>query len=344
MKFERTKVFNFENAFYGMRNPKKSWDLSDSFVGFGGNYVIGPKDMQLAQKLIAGGPEHRKFMRQIFVSVQITAPIYFWKELDTYKVGTTRNSTSTMHTLSNESISIDLFEIDDYENIEIDGGEIDGLLSYLEQLRVSFNETKDRKYWKELIRWLPESFLQSAMLTLTYENLYNIVHQRKGHKLSEWKSFLNWASNLPYAKDLIFYEKDKEDRKEPVVDTAQNEFTSKNNDLLKDATKNIEKNINKSCKCKEKSCDEDGCETCKSSKEASKERDLRIAKEIYSAIDEIIKELDQKYRTGTSNEKTEKTEVNKAADHKSPTVKKITLTPEETEDLFDFLFSKPFRF
>lgn len=223
MKFENTKVFNFEGALRGMRNPMESWAKSDTKVediGSGDNLVcIGKNDMELAQKLIRAGGEHRKFLRQIFVSVDITAPLYWWKEFDTYKVGTVANSTSTMHKLASTPITEECFEMDDFENVNIEEGKEDDYehypisivwknhIHYLEFLRQKYNETKDKRYWKELIRLLPESWLQKRTVTMNYENLFNIVHQRKNHKLTEWSvQFMSWARSLPYAEDLIFLE------------------------------------------------------------------------------------------------------------------------------------------
>ena len=168
---------------------------------------IGPNDMDLAKRLIAGGPEHRKFLRQIFVSVDITAPIYWWKEFDTYKIGTCANSTSTMHKLASTSITMGCFELDDYTELDKDFKyEIDKLIEFLEYLRQKYNETKDKHYWKELVRWLPEGWLQTRTVTLNYENLRTICHQRQGHKLTEWAQFVNWARELPYSTPFIFDE------------------------------------------------------------------------------------------------------------------------------------------
>lgn len=218
MKFEHTQVFNFEGALRGMRNPKNSWDKSDSYyqlscVDVPTNYIIGEKDMKLAQQLIKAGSEHRKFLRQIFVSVDITAPLYWYKEFDTYKVGTTANSTSTMHKITSKEITLDCFEIGDYSPslVLIDETLLEANvklhIDFLEQLRLLFLQTKDKRYWKELIRWLPESWLQTRTITLNYENILSIIHQRKNHKLDEWsKDFINWAKSLPYAKELLFLE------------------------------------------------------------------------------------------------------------------------------------------
>ena len=175
--------------------------------------LIGPQDMQLAQRLIKAGPEHRKFLRQIFVSVDITAPLYWWKQMSTYKVATVANSTSTMHKLASTEITLDCFETDDFEdNLEYYQGNTTGMLSeiiieQLEFLRQRYNETKDIHYWKELIRWLPEGWLQTRTWTANYETIRAICSkgQRRNHKLTEWqKSFIEWARALPYAQYFIF--------------------------------------------------------------------------------------------------------------------------------------------
>ena len=217
MRFENTSVYNIYNAILGARNPMNSWDKSDSvFNGFNGkieNTVIGKNDLELMQKLIKAGSEHRKFMRQIFVAVDITAPLYFFKELDTYKVGTVANSTSTMHKLADTPITIDCFEMGDFTPL-IDNFKIDlswqTIMTYLEQLRQRYNETKDKRYWKELIRLLPESWLQKRTVTMNYENILNMYRQRKNHKLTEWsKSFCDWVKTLPYAEELICFEQEE---------------------------------------------------------------------------------------------------------------------------------------
>ena len=179
---------------------------------------IGPKDLDLAQRMIKAGTSDRKFLRQIFVSVDITAPLYWWKEFDTYKVGTVANSTSTMHKLASTPITKDCFEMDDYQaNLNVFDNEpynIDSiiddhwedLINVCETLRQRYNETKDKRYWKELIRILPEGWLQTRTVTLNYEILRNIYFQRRYHKLSEWHQFCEWIESLPYAKELITYE------------------------------------------------------------------------------------------------------------------------------------------
>ena len=230
MKFENTEVWGFEHALRGMRNPKNSCNKSDSHYEYDNqrdcvtkdaDFVIGENDMKLAQTLIKAGSEHRKFMRQIFVSVDITAPLYWWAEYDTYKVGTVANSTSKMHTITNNSITLDCFEIDDYEKdlfMYYEHSDVKDMVADIvrncETLRQRYLETKDKRYWKELIRWLPESWLQKRTVTMTYENLLAMCSkgQRRFHKLNEWSgqdnpnvpNFISWARTLPYAQDLIF--------------------------------------------------------------------------------------------------------------------------------------------
>ena len=209
MKFEHTQVFNFEGALRGMRNPLESWSKSDSYYE-GSDYIISPNDMSLAQRLIKGGSEHRKFLRSLFVSVDITAPMYYFSEFDTYKLGTVANSTSKMHKIMSRPFTIDMFEIDDLEPFErVDFKEV---LRTCNKYRNLYLEYKDddpimaKKYWKALIRILPESWLQTRTVTMNYEVVRNMVHQRKGHKLVEWHKFIDWAEALPYAKEFIFYE------------------------------------------------------------------------------------------------------------------------------------------
>lgn len=232
MKFENTKVYNISRAIYSARNAMESWDKSDSDLE---KEIIGQNDLDLAQRLIKAGSEHRKFLRQIFVGVDITAPLFWWKEFDTYKVGTVANSTSTMHKLSSTPITMNCFETDGFSIFETDLNDIEKsmnsfdfwnlyLIPYLEKLRVLFNETKDKRYWKELIRLLPESWLQKRTVTMNYENILNMYMQRRNHKLNEWSvkddptksNFCSWVLELPYTKQFFIepFEKvgDKNDR------------------------------------------------------------------------------------------------------------------------------------
>ena len=208
MKFEKTEVWGFEHAIRGMRNPFESWcNSNSSYIDkrFNDQFYIGKNDLSLMQKLIKAGSEHRKFMRQILVSVDITAPLYWWKEADTYKVGTVSNSCSTMHKLANTPITKECFEMGDYCGFFETPWK--NLIALLEQCRKEYNKTKDKRYWKELIRLLPESWLQKRTITMNYENILNMYRQRKNHKLTEWsKSFCDWVKTLPYAEELICLE------------------------------------------------------------------------------------------------------------------------------------------
>ena len=285
MLFEHTNTYNFEGAFYGMRNPMNSWDRGDSSFGimdiyntdfltdvcdawiefenegriergaepyshdmenydeyyrvldkyenwliengvlshndnYDGLYnvaFLGPNDLHLAQRLILAGNEHAKFTRQIFVSVDITAPLYWWKEFDTYKVGTVANSTSTMHKLSSIPITKEMFEFDDNsDDLIVSQGKsicgewelvfsdyIDDIIDMCENLRVKFNETGESAYWRALVQILPNAYLQKRTVTMSYANLRNIYFQRRSHKLKEWHQFCDWITTLPYAKELI---------------------------------------------------------------------------------------------------------------------------------------------
>jgi len=171
---------------------------------------IGPNDMDLAQRMIKAGSPNDKFLRQIFVSVDITGPLYWWKEMDTYKVGTTANSTSTMHKLASTPITIDCFETDDFSSdieFEYNINQVwSSFNDYCECLRQKYNKTKDIKYWKELIRILPESWLQTRAWSANYAVLRSIIKWRQGHKLSEWSQFIDWCKTLPYAEDLLLFD------------------------------------------------------------------------------------------------------------------------------------------
>lgn len=196
-------------------NGVLQWDNDIAVVA-----ALGPADLELAQRLVLAGPEHRKFMRQIFVSVDITAPIYWWKEFSTYKIGTTANSTSTMHKLTSKPITKDCFEFDNGDELEITnytiphGGECglvysdyqEDIIDMCETLRQKYLETKDKRYWRALVQILPQSWLQTRTVTMTYENLRNMYFQRRGHKLIEWSEFCDWIAQLPYGGELIMLE------------------------------------------------------------------------------------------------------------------------------------------
>lgn len=202
IKIERTAVMNLENAIRGARNPMNSWDRMDSTYDEEGNFALGENDLDLARRLAHAGSDHRKYLRQIFVSVDITAPLYWWKEFDTYKVGTVANSCSTMHKIHTKA-----FEREDFSCDRLDEGglqALDALIAYLEAERQKFCANKDdRQPWHNMIQLLPTSYNQMRTVTMNYENLINIYYARKNHKLAEWHTLCDWIKSLPYASDLI---------------------------------------------------------------------------------------------------------------------------------------------
>lgn len=255
IKIENFEVFNLEGAIRGMRNPLNSHHKSDSLYVLnekykyskistedtpeGSNiemtvyakdmsdlrkpfvYSIGENDMKLCKNLIKAGPEHRKFLRQIFVSFDLTADLAFWKQFDTYKIGTVSNSESTMHTLSKNEITFDNFDFEEPSEemtinakakdgnkivkVEIECSEVQKMvIAFCEGLREKWNETKDPQYWRMLIKLLPEGWMQKRTITCNYETLYNIIDQRSNHKMSEWHVFVNYIfKNAPYAKEFF---------------------------------------------------------------------------------------------------------------------------------------------
>ena len=201
IKLERISVMNFENAIRGARNPMNSWDRMDSYYDENGNFVLGENDLNLAKRLAKAGSDHRKFMRQIVVSVDITAPLYWWKEFDTYKVGTVANSCSTMHKIHAKEFTQDDFS---FERTHKDcAWFIQSILNVLNTSREKFLETKDKIYWENMIQFLPSSYNQMRTVTMTYENLINIYRARRHHKLNEWHTVCDLIETLPYAKELI---------------------------------------------------------------------------------------------------------------------------------------------
>ena len=201
IKIENTVVMNFESAIRGARNPMNSWDKIDSSYDENGNYILGPNDLSLAKRLCKAGSDHRKFIRQIIVCVDLTAPMYWWKEFDTYKVGTVANSTSTMHKIHSKP-----FEIDDFshDHLSDDAKEaLLGFIDFLEKKRQSFVETKDKADWYDLIQLLPSSYNQTRTVTMNYENLLNMYYARRGHKLQEWHTYCDWIMSLPYTEELF---------------------------------------------------------------------------------------------------------------------------------------------
>lgn len=208
IKLERTSVMNFENALRGMRNPMNSWDKSDSV--FAPALCIGPNDLGLARRLVGAGSDDRKFLRQIFISVDVTAPLYWWKEYDTYKVGTVSNSCSTMHKIHAKE-----FSLDDFSSERMDSDTLLSLMStinVLEKNRVKYNETKDAQYWHNMIQLLPTSYNQMRTCTLNYENLINIYFARRYHKLPEWHVFCDWIEGLPYFREMCIEAANKKEK------------------------------------------------------------------------------------------------------------------------------------
>lgn len=211
MEFEGTKVFGMENALIGMRLPMcKDFEEAKQKVSVEQNNVDLCKRLIKADEKGCGQP-NSKFLRMIHVQVAVTAPLYWWKEMDTYKVGTVANSTSTMHKLASTPITIDCFEMDDFEEVFYNDKGIDistkmiweAICCDLEQIRRKYNQTKDKRYWKELIRLLPESWLQTRMLDLNYATLRSIYSWRRGHKLTEWRTFCYWIEGLPYSREFL---------------------------------------------------------------------------------------------------------------------------------------------
>lgn len=207
LKAERISVMNMENAIRGARNPMNSWARMDSYYDDKGDFILGENDLSLARRLAVAGSDHRKFLRQIIVSMDITAPLYWWKEFDTYKVGTVANSTSTMH-----KIQAKMFERADFscDRMSEDAlAVLDTVISFLEAERVKFNDTKDRAHWHNMIQLLPSSYNQTRTVTMNYEVLINIYYARRHHKLGEWHVLCEEIANLPYAKELILIKEDK---------------------------------------------------------------------------------------------------------------------------------------
>ncbi len=215
IKVETIDVYVFETAIRGMRNPKNSWDKSDSEYDFSyeglpfmHNYEIGKKDLDLMCRLYKGGTEHRKYSRQIYVGMDITTNHIVWAEFDTYKVGVTRNSCSKMHKIHVKGFVPDDFS---HEGISEVGGfaekHFQKTLEVLEKLRVLFNETHEKKYWRAMLELLPMGYNLKATVTMNYENVFNIIRQRSNHKMFEWIEFTNILKELPYVKEIMGIEK-----------------------------------------------------------------------------------------------------------------------------------------
>jgi hypothetical protein len=242
IKFERTITLSGEqwrSVIMGARNPMNSWSRSDSHMCGSGDcdicidynncpydhnpdkLIMGPNDHDLLMRLAKGGPVHAKYRRQIFVYADITAPLYWWKEFDTYKVGTTANSCSTMHKIHAKEFTREDFSCEDLTLIHgpdfplgmcrsIDP--LDNTIRFLNEYRRCYNEATDpawkKRYFKQMIQLLPSSYNQMRTVTMTYENLYNMYHSRKDHKLDEWRvGFCDWVKGLPYSEVITLEEK-----------------------------------------------------------------------------------------------------------------------------------------
>ena len=218
IKIENIEVFNFEGAFRGLRNPMNSWNKSDSYIdALTNKYIVGENDLKLAQRMIGAGTDESKFMRQIFVSMDITAPLYWWKEADTYKIATVSNSCSTMHKITSSEITEENYSFDpepDKPLTDLPTNDYVRILDIknravadVEWLRKKYNETKDKRYWRLLVQINPDGWLQKRTWTGNYQNLRNMYFARKNHKLIEWRQFCQMIEQLPYGLELICYEK-----------------------------------------------------------------------------------------------------------------------------------------
>lgn len=201
---ERTSVMNLENAMRGARNPLNSWGRMDSSFDENGSFVLGPNDLDLAKRLRKAGSDHRKYLRQVFVSVDITAPLYWWKEYDTYKVATVANSTSTMHKIHSKPFELADFSVDHMTEGTL--AFMESVIAKLEEIRLKYVADKNKEDWYDLIQLLPSSYNQMRTCTFNYETLVNIYYARRNHKLAEWHTFCDWIGTLPYARELIIAE------------------------------------------------------------------------------------------------------------------------------------------
>lgn len=211
IKFEKAEVVGWESAIRGMRNPMNSWDKSDTVFGTywgeidghkcfdDSDFTISQNDLKLMKTLCRAGTDHRKFMRMITVYVDITAPLYWWKEFDTYKIGTVANSCSTMHKITEKEFTLDDFSIEHLNKNVIDKHFRD-TINCLNFFRDLYNLNKDKDDWWQIIQLLPSSYNQKRTIMLNYEVLTNIYHSRKNHKLNEWKHFCSWIESLPYSE------------------------------------------------------------------------------------------------------------------------------------------------
>jgi hypothetical protein len=205
---DKSSVMNLENAVRGARNPMNSWGKSDSYYDAQGKYILGENDLDLCRRLAKAGSDHRKYLRQILVSMDVTAPLYWWKEFDTYKVATVANSCSTMHKIHAKAFSREDFSCDRLSPAAL--SQLDSLIAFLEERRQVFVDTKDKAAWHDIIQLLPSSYNQLRTVTMNYETLVNIYYARKSHKLAEWHTMCDVIKSLPYAADLILIKEENE--------------------------------------------------------------------------------------------------------------------------------------
>lgn len=212
INIETIEVSGFKGALKGMRNAWESWAKSDSYACDRAMccdctartcipFHIGPEDMKLCKKLIKSGTDHRKFLRMIHVQADITAPLYWWKQADTYKIGTTTNSTSTMHIITKKEFTLNDFSVDELPEVGVEL--FDALVKNLNQLREGYLSTKAKVFWDTIIKVLPSSYNQLRTIDVDYETLIRMHHARKNHKLSEWHQFCDWIETLPYMKEFL---------------------------------------------------------------------------------------------------------------------------------------------
>lgn len=228
IKLEKTATFGWDEAVRGMRNPLNSWKRTDSVWSDYDTFDVGPNDLKLMKSLANAGTSHSKYRRMITVYVDITAPLYWWKEFDTYKVGTVANSCSTMHTIAQKEFTLEDFSHEHLmsfygvgleeglnklpyihvgdNSIFSPAGILNGAIKLLNRSRELYLETHDKQYWWQMIQLLPSSYNQRRTVMMNYEVVAAIVEQRKGHKLDEWHDFIEWAHKLPLAKEIIFCE------------------------------------------------------------------------------------------------------------------------------------------
>lgn len=200
IKVENVNVYNITRAVYSARNPLNSWGKSDSNLE---KDILGKEDLSLAKRLYKAGTEHRKYLRQIFVSMDITAPLYWWKQADQYRINVTTNSCSTMHMIQAKEFELDDFSIDDFEMLGEWKDAFSSVIDDCEKLRQAYTKTKDKRYWRMLIQLLPTSYNQKRTITMNYENVVTIIKQRTGHKLDEWSQFIDVLKELPYIKEIM---------------------------------------------------------------------------------------------------------------------------------------------